>query len=396
MRSRTMALLAGVLLVALSLGFLAGTTVGDRARTGAAGDHPTPAEVSGPMNDFWRAYDLLNQDSYWAPLDKKKLIYAAINGMLSGGTGDAHTTFLAPDDNAVAQTSLDGTLDGIGAYVDLTTQGIVLTPLKDSPAMRAGLRAKDVITHIDDVEVNGMSQTTAIKRLRGKAGTTVKLTVVRTGVAEPFRVLVTRGHITIPSVTGTMYGTIAYLRIVEFGSTADTEVIKTLNGLLARHPRGLVVDLRDNPGGYVPVVVHIASQFLAAGAPVMWEQKNDKTQTSLTAQAGGVVPMLPMAVLVNSGSASASEILAGALKDYHRATVIGTQTFGKGSMQEDISFDDGAAARITIRLWRTPKQHLIQGIGITPDVVVASPTDPSQQGTPSDAPLNRALTILRK
>ena len=185
------------------------------------------------------------------------------------------------------------------------------------------------------------------------------------------------------------------MQIAQFGATTDTDVLKALKTLLAGNPKGLVVDLRNNPGGYLNVAVNIASQFIGSG-PIVFEQKNDKTETSLTAQPGGIALHIPMAVLVNSGSASASEILTGALQDDGRATIIGTQTYGKGSVQEIDNFSDGSSAHITIRLWRTPKGHLIDGKGITPNIVVASPTDPTQQGTTADQPLQRALTLLNK
>ena len=396
MRGIRMTSLAGMLLVAMIVGFLGGTTLGGRALATLAGDHPVPAEVAQPMADFWRAYDLLNQDSYWTPLDKKKLIYSAINGMLTGGTGDAHTIYLSPQENALESSRLNGSFDGIGAYVDMTSYGLVLNPLKGSPAMKAGLRAKDVVTRVDGVEITGMSQEAAVGRIRGLAGTVVHLTITRPGTAAPFTVAVTRGHIVVPSVTAKMYGQIAYLQLTDFGATTDTETIKALKALLAQKPHGLVIDLRDNPGGLLDVVVRIASQFIAKG-PIVWEQKNDKTETVRNADGSISVPAtLPMAVLVNNGSASASEILAGALQDTHRATIIGTQTFGKGSVQEVVGFDDGSSARITIRLWRTPRQHLIQGSGITPNIVVESPQDATLDGTSADKPLARAISALRK
>jgi carboxyl-terminal processing protease len=393
-KTRTI-LMATMLLAAMGLSFLAGTTFGDRPGATQAQDHPVPAEIAGPMNDFWRAYDLLNQNSYWSPLDKKKLIYEAINGMLSGGTGDAHTIFLGPTDSAQANSQFDGSFDGIGAYVDMTPQGLVLDPLKGSPAMKAGLRAKDLVTRVDGVELAGMSQDDAVQRIRGKVGTIVHLTIVRAGVAEPFTVSVTRGHIVVPTVTSRMYGDIAYLEISQFNSDAGTQVPAQLKTLLAQKPRGLVLDLRDNPGGYLDVAVKIASQFIASG-PIVWEQKNNKTETALSAAPGGLATAIPMAVLVNASSASASEILTGALQDDHRATVIGTTTYGKGSVQLLFPFDDGSQARITTALWLTPQQHLIQGKGITPNIVVLSPVDATQDGTPADQPLQRALAVLRQ
>jgi carboxyl-terminal processing protease len=248
------------------------------------------------------------------------------------------------------------------------------------------------------VRVNGHDVTTAtqdqaIALLRGRVGTRVRLGIQRGGVHGIFTVLVTRGLISVPDVSARMIGTIAYVRLTQFGANAGSALSSALRRLLARHPRGLVLDLRDDPGGYVSSALDVNSQFLPPGRVILWEQNSrHQLDAPLRALGGGVALRVPMAVLVNDGTASAAEITAGALQDYHRATIIGITTYGKGSVQQEYTLPDGSSLRVTIRLWLTPRRHLIQNRGITPDIYQDSPVS---DGSGRDAQLARALRLLQ-
>ncbi len=389
---RRAVLLPGVLLV----GVVAGTAVG-RATAGApiaVPDALQRPDLVQPFNDFFRAYDVVTNSSYYAPLpDRKRLIYAAINGMLTGGTGDAHTIYISPEDNLALQQSQSGSFEGIGAYVDMTAHGISIIPLPGSPAADAGLRAGDVIVRIDGRDVTTLTEDQTVALLRGVAGTRVTLGIQRSGVHGVFYVTLTRRRITVPDVSSRAFGDIAYLRIAQFGAATGRDVSTALHKLLARHPRSLVLDLRDNPGGLVDQAVDVNSQFLPGGSVVLYEKdQKGHLDAPLRTLGGGQALTVPMVALVNDGTASAGEITAGALQDNGRARIVGITTYGKGSVQQEYDLPDDSSLRVTIRLWLTPHKRLVQSRGITPDVVVDSPVD---DGSAADAQLARALQLLR-
>ena len=322
------------------------------------------------LKDFLTAYHLVTQKSYFRPFDKRHLIYAAIDGMLSA-TGDPHTLFLSPRENRSADQQLNGSqFSGIGAIVVPQDGNLqIVAPLPRTPAARGGLHACDIVTRINGQPVSGMNGGNAVARIHGRAGSSVRLTIVR-GHSRPFSVKVRRAHIPPITAYGRMLGHhLGYIQIFSFGESTSREVSEALASLQAHGARGIVLDLRDDPGGYVDAAQRVVSQFVSQGV-VAYEQGTDKHLLPLKVVAGMKVNHLPLAVLVDSGTASAAEITAGALKDHGRATIVGTRTYGKGSMQSVYALTDGSSIRITDRLWLTPKKRSIQSVGIAPDVPV--------------------------
>lgn len=381
------------------LGMLASFTIGLKAgHTDQAAyvidGTAVPAQLEQPFYDLWQGYLHLNSDSYWRPFsDQKQIIYHAVEGMLAASsTQDLHTTFVEPTVNSAVTTSLQQELYGIGATVTATTTGLLINPLVGSPASLAKLMPGDTITHVDGKSIAGMQSAKAVALIRGRQGTIVALTIVRSGVARPFVVKVTRG--TIPNVADAIVGNTGIIAFQEFDVDTANEVHLALKQLEAVHITSLILDLRGNGGGYVDTARNIASEFLPKNAVIYWERSNDgrtnKVDTATRVTTPGLAQHLPVVVLVDGNTASAAEILATALSENGHAKVIGTTTYGKGSVQEDIGLPDGSALRITIRLWLTPKKHWVQNTGITPDIQVAAGTTAGGQ----DAQMARALTYL--
>jgi carboxyl-terminal processing protease len=353
----------------------------------------TPAELQQLFVPFWEAWNLVHKQYVNQPVDDTLLMQGAIRGMMEA-VGDDYTYYMDPKVYEIESSSLAGEYEGIGAYVD--TQGAYLTivsPIEGSPAAAAGLRPGDQIIAIDGEDMTGVSPEEARQKVLGPAGTTVVLTVAREGEPEPLTFTIVRAKITVPSVTGEMREDgLAYIDINFFGDRTTKELRAKLDELLAQNPKGIILDLRFNPGGYLVTAIEVTSEFIQDGVVVI-EQYGDGQRDVYNALGNGKATDIPMVVLINEGSASASEIVAGALQDYGRAKLIGVQSFGKGSVQtiQPLSNNQGAA-RVTIAKWLTPKERTIQGVGLTPDYIVEL-TD-EDEANQRDPQLDKAVEVL--
>jgi carboxyl-terminal processing protease len=355
----------------------------------------TPQNLQTLFQPFWEAWNIIHKQYVDQPLDDTKLMQGAISGMLQT-LGDKHTTYMDPQTYKDANQQLAGSYEGIGAYVDTTGTYLTITsPMVGSPAEKAGLQAGDQIIAVDHVSVAGVNPEVVRNKVIGPAGTTVHLTVLRKGEASPLEFDVTRAKITVPSASGKMLDNgIAYVQITTFGDNTTKELTDTLTKLMAQNPKGIILDLRDNGGGYLQTAVEVVSQFQGTGV-VLYEKYGDGTKKPYDIIPGGLAtdPKIPMVVLINEYSASASEITAGALQDYGRAKLVGVVSYGKGTVQNWVPLsNDQGAVRVTIARWLTPKDRTIDKLGITPDVYVTTTLDDHKAG--KDPQLDAAVQTL--
>jgi len=333
----------------------------------------TPGEFQALFSPFWEAWNLVHEDYVDQPVDDVVLMRGAISGMM-GALGDEHSSYMDPKNYEQANASLEGEYEGIGAFVDTSTKYLTITsPMPGSPAERAGLMPGDQIVAIDGVDMTGTSAEVARTKVLGPANTKVHLSVFREGQDKLLEFDVVREKITMKSSSGKMLDNdIAYVQITTFGDKTTPELLATLKELMANNPKGIILDLRNNGGGYLQTAVEVGSQFMGDGV-VLYEQYGDGKRTTFDVTPGGLATdtKIPMVVLINEGSASASEIVAGALQDNGRAKLVGTISYGKGSVQNWIPLSgDNGAVRITVAKWLTPKEHTIHKTGLTPDVFV--------------------------
>ena len=334
----------------------------------------TPTEMQTLFAPFWEAWTLVHENYVDQPVDDIALMRGAINGMMQA-LGDKHSTYMDPKTYEQANSKLEGKeYEGIGAYVDITTKYLTITsPMPGSPAERAGLQPGDQVVAINGEDMTGIIAEVARSKVLGPAGTSVHLTILREGQDALLEFDVMREKITVKSATGKMLeNDIAYIQITTFGAKTTSELLETLTTLMAQNPKGIILDLRNNGGGYLQTSVEVISQFAGEGV-ALYEQYGDGSRKTYDVLPGGMATdtKIPMVVLINEGSASASEIVAGALQDYGRAKLVGVVSYGKGSVQSWIPLSgENGAVRITIAKWLTPNEHTIHEIGLTPDVFV--------------------------
>ena len=354
----------------------------------------TPDDLETLFAPFWEAWNVVHQQFVEQPIDDQVLMQGAIRGMMDA-LGDQQTFYMEPQVYENETSSLQGAYEGIGAYVD--TDGDYLTivsPIEGSPADAAGLMPGDKVIAIDGEDMTGIAPEEARLKVLGPEGSKVTLTVARDGEAQPLDFTITRAQIEIRSAEGKMLeNDIAYIDINTFGEKTTQELRAALDDLLKQDPKGIIIDLRNNPGGYLSTAVEVSSEFIDKGV-ILYEQYGDGRRDEHNALGNGQATDIPLVVLVNEGSASASEILAGALQDYGRATLVGVKSFGKGSVQNWVPLSNNqGAARVTIARWLTPNERLIDHIGLMPDVVVEMTPEDFEAGR--DPQLDAAVETLQ-
>lgn len=380
-----------------SLAFLAGFA----ARTSLSSPSPAVVVVESDSSEeeafriFWEAWGILKRDFYGDLPDAQEMAYGAIRGVIDS-LDDKYTAFLDPEIAAIIREDMSGAFDGIGAVVDMNDEGklVIVQTFDGKPAAQAGLRPGDVVLAVDDTVIENMSVFEAVGLIRGPAGSIARLTIQRQGLEDPFVVEVVRQRIEIPVVESKVLDDdIAYLKLSEFNSQATSELKAGLQSLLAEEPRALILDLRNNPGGFLNVAVEVGSQFVGEGS-ILVETFKEGQDRSYPVQSGGLATDIPLAVLVNGGTASASEIVAGAIQDTGRGVLVGEKTLGKGSVQLSHQLSDNSELRVTYAYWFTPKGRAIHGKGLTPDVQVDVTEEDIEAGR--DPQLERAIEYLRE
>lgn len=367
-----------------------------------------PIDSSVDFSLFWKAYELLNQKYITSPLEPKKLLYGALHGLYAA-TGDPYTLFLSPDENKDVNSSLNGKYEGIGAELGMREgQLIVVAPLDGSPAKSAGIKVGDAITKIDGKDTSGISLAEAVNKIRGPADSKVVLTIRHVLMSAPNEasssakfspaqdISLVRAAIKVESIKWEIKeNNVAYVRVSRFGETTDEEWDKMVSAVEGQKSkvRALVLDLRSNPGGFFESAIHLASEFIPDGVISYQSYTHDVRQEYKVDHPGRFLK-LPAIVLINEGSASASEIVAGALRDRRGFKIIGVKSFGKGTVQDAENFDDGSGVHITVAKWLTPNGYNIHGSGINPDVKVEITDEEINNG--KDLQLDKALEIANK
>jgi len=340
---------------------------------------------------YWEAWNKLKSESALNP-DTKKMIYGSISGMLSS-VNDPYTVFFTPEDNQRFRQDIGGEFDGVGIEI-VQKNGLptVVSPLPDSPAEAAGIKSGDIILEVDGTNTSEIGFNEIVDKIRGPKGSTVKIKISRAGVDNPIEFDIKRDTITVKSVEWREIDKngkkIMYVKVRQFGDDTGNLFEQFANEAVKEQPDGIIIDLRNDPGGYLETAIDLSSYFVDGGTVVI-EQDKDGNNKELRVTKKARLKNIPTAVLVNGGSASASEIMSGALQDRKAAKIIGEKTFGKGSVQELIELSDGSAVKITIAKWLTPNGREINGKGISPDIEIKA-KDNSQ----SDVQLDRGIEYI--
>jgi len=345
---------------------------------------------------FNRVWQEIEEKYVDKPLDEKKMLYGALSGLVAS-LNDPYSTFLDPELSRTFLEEIKGSFEGIGAEIGIKNgELVVIAPLENSPAKRAGLKAKDKILKIDNVDTANISLDYAVSLIRGKKGTAVILTVKSEGEEEEKEIKIIRDRINIKSVKGRIIESegnkIGYLKILSFTEDTDSLLKKTANDFVLRGVQGVIIDLRNNSGGYLETAIEVASEFMEDKI-VLKEKYSGQVEDKVYYTKGkAALKDLPLVVIINGGSASASEILAGALKDYGLATIIGEKSYGKGSVQEYEQLPDGSSLKLTTAKWFTPKGNSIDNQGIEPDIKVELTEDDFNNDR--DPQLDKAIEVL--
>lgn len=395
-----------VSLVAVCLAFGGGFFLGGRSSSSLGGNifdgsvTDKPGRVSRgqdvDFNLFWDVWDTVKKE--YVDTDKlteKKLFYGALEGLVHA-TDDPYSVFMNPEEANEFEQDLAGTFEGIGAEIGFRNEVLtIMAPIEDMPAMKAGVRAGDQIYKINGESTVNFSLEEAIKKIRGPKGTTVTLTLLRAKESKPIDIPIIRDTVVVKSIKTNWLEKEQIFVIKVYNFNDDTRVLfnQAVNDALSKKPKGLVLDLRNNPGGYLDTAVAMASAWVTEGS-IVTEQFGDNRKIEHTALGNAPLVDLPTVVLVNQGSASASEIVAGALKDYAKAVLVGEKTFGKGSVQVLRELSDGSVVKVTTAKWLTPKGSYIHEKGIEPDIEIER--TPEDRAANKDPQLDRAVQELQK
>jgi carboxyl-terminal processing protease len=345
---------------------------------------------------FWEAWNLINEKYVdTTKLDREKMIYGAISGMIKA-IGDPFSSFMNPEESEQFSQDLEGVFEGIGIEIGMKNDILtVISPIEESPAAKAGLRAGDKILKIGDALTADMSIDEAVSKIRGSKGTEVSLIIMRNGDSDPKEIKIIRDTINVKSVKLEWKGdNIAVVKISKFGDDTVSVFNQAANQIISKNAKGVILDLRNNPGGYLEAAVDISSKFIPEDKVVVSEEERSGSKKDYPARGNNVLGDLPIIVLVNGGSASASEITAGALRDVLGATLIGKKTFGKGSVQELEKLSGGSSIRITIARWLTPNGEYIMEKGIEPTIEMDF-TD-EDYNNDRDPQMDKALEIIKE
>lgn len=356
--------------------------------------HPPDQKID--FQRFWEVWDLVSENYLERPVDGQKMLWGAITGMVSS-LGDPYTSYLPPENNKNVQNALNGKYEGIGAELGIKDNIlVVVAPLDGSPAKAAGVKAGDKIIRIDELSTLGMAVTDAVSKIKGSAGTKVTLTL-QTGDDKPRDVPITRGVISISSVKWEDKGDgTLYIRVSRFGGETNADWDKAIAeaNVKMKELDAIIVDVRGNPGGYLDSAVYLAGEFFM-NKPVLYKEDAMGNLEAFNTTRIGIFTKVPaVVVLVDEGSASASEILASALRDNIGAKIVGMKSFGKGTIQDAKDFSDGSGVHITIAKWLTPKKEWVHKVGITPDIVVELNEENTKDG--ADPQLNKALELAKE
>jgi carboxyl-terminal processing protease len=353
-----------------------------------------------PANDqvdfslFWKVWDLLKEKHVDKDkLNTQQLVYGAINGMLAA-TNDPYTEFFNPEQNKEFSQDIGGSFEGIGAELGVKDKILtVIAPLDGSPAQKAGLRAGDKILKVNGQSISNMSIDQAVNLIRGPKGSQVTLTIFRDGDQNTQNISITRDTIEVKSVNLQFKDNgIAYVQITQFSSNTAQEFDAAMNQIIAHQSKGIILDLRDDPGGLLDQAVDVANRLIPKGQVVVTEKDSTGKETSTYTTGGDKLSSLPLVVLINQGSASASEILSGALKDDRNITLVGQTSFGKGCVQEFMDLPGGSSVKITVANWLTPHGDYIMNKGIAPTIQVNMTADDAKNG--KDPQLDKAMTVI--
>lgn len=382
-----------VICTVFGVGYMVGSASLSQARSSTETDF---SDVN--LSTFWKVWHTLDEKYPDAKnVSTEDRVWGAISGLVDS-VNDPYTMFFNPKEAEEFQTSIKGEFSGVGMEIGIRNKVLtVISPLKDSPAFKAGILAGDKILKIDDTSTEGMSTEKAIGLIRGEKGSTVHLTLLRGEELTMLEFDLVRDTIVVPPLETEIKDGVFVINFYSFTENSEVEFAKAMKEFSRSSTRKMIIDLRGNPGGYLDSAIDVASWFVEQGEPVVIEEFGNNKEETIYRSKGYTMTKKPskIIVLVDGGSASASEILAGALSEYGIATLVGEKTYGKGSVQEVVPFGDDSALKVTVAKWLTPKRHSISEQGLEPDVKVESPKDEEESDKKNDPQYDKALELLQ-